>query len=187
MSGVTTSTRPTPAPQRRGRSLAVAWLVGVPTILGAGRLEALGFVESGLFGLAFLGLLLVGLGMLLLGIRKGRRDLVALALAGAVLAAASLFVARAVHRRQVEASKRRGDLVHAALLAYHARSGRYPEVLAQLVPHDLPTVPTTAMGCCRSRPFAYDKHEPDGFVLRFEDVDFTGWAREPTGGWVWYD
>ncbi len=82
-------------------------------------------------------------------------------------------------------ARAQGDTVIAALQAYRAREGRYPEKLDALAPKDIATVPMVAMSPLRDRPFRYISADNGATFMLMYVIGFRMGAEYHSGTAKW--
>jgi hypothetical protein len=113
------------------------------------------FAAGGLFGLVFLTSLIGFFIASLLNPSKHSGIFIYLLIA----ALASIPINTSIAKGKEVESITRGKQIVVALDTYYNRTGRYPEKLSDLVPLDLPQIPTTSMGFSGKTPFKYMAEE----------------------------
>jgi|GEM_PF-5101284 len=94
-------------------------------------------------------------------------------------------------QEQVEETKRRGNLIRAALKQYYERLGSYPSQLDELVPGEISAIPQPTVG---KKQWEY-RTWPEGGIRQFYRLTaVTGWFRGDADLWAdskhedwWYD
>ena len=114
-----------------------------------------------------------------------RRNIGGLQLAGVrwLLWAAAALVVGVVHGQYSDRARAQGDALVAALQAYRAREGRYPDKLEALAPKDIAAIPAYGMSPFRENHFHY---RSDGkFFSMFFITGFRMGAHYDSGTGKW--
>lgn len=82
--------------------------------------------------------------------------------------------------------RQNAEKVIAACEQYHAREGRYPEQLAQLVPRDLPALPPARLGAMGSPQFRYFVTAPGTYLKIGPGVHILEYTAFPPYGKAFY-
>jgi hypothetical protein len=91
------------------------------------------------------------------------------------------------HNHFTDVTRARAESLVAALKAYHAREGRYPDVLEALVPKDIKAVPVSVQSLSRERPFRYDTREGQYTLSYFPGFRLMTTYRSESGKWQTLD